>query len=98
MGAGQLLRPEQRSLFEQGWFDDVDTITDLRVRGTSSEQPQWTGHKAPQEVMHVSVEFNLQWRWLRDDSSMDEGPTTWGYALVRDGAADPWRIFDQGTG
>jgi hypothetical protein len=46
----------------------------------------------------VTVQFDLDWRWLRSDGSMPEGRTTWGYLLVRDSDDAPWRIFDQGAG
>ena len=96
--AGQLLTPEARRSFEQTWFEDVDSMTDLHVGDVSPEKSQWSGHKPGEQVVNVSASFNLQWRWLHNDGSMDEGPTTWGYLLVLDSTTGTWRIFSQGTG
>jgi hypothetical protein len=50
-----------------------------------------------QQIVRVGVTFNAEWRWFRNDGSVEEGPTTWGYFLVRDSEDKPWRIFDQGV-
>lgn len=80
------------------WCGDVLSLKRLRMRTPFAEKPQWSGHRSDQEVMDVGVTFDLRWRLFHNDGSMEEGPTTWGYTLVRDSARQPWRIADQGTG
>jgi hypothetical protein len=82
----------------KSWCEAVDSLTDVGVGDHHTERPQETGHSPPEEVANVPVTFNLNWRPFRNDGSMDEGATSWGYLLVRDSAHAPWRIFDQGVG
>jgi hypothetical protein len=82
----------------RSWCEDVASLTELDVGDHVAERPRWSGHAAPLEVANVPVTFNLSWRPLHDDGSMDEGTTTWEYLLVRTAADSSWRIFDQGTG
>lgn len=96
--AGRLLTPGQRRQVAQTWFEDVDTITHLEVGEASPEDPEWSGQSPEQQVMRVPVRFTVGWRWLHNDGSVDEGPTTWGYLPVRDDPSDPWRISGEGTG
>lgn len=78
------------------WCHDVLALRHVRVQDPVPE-PQWAGHQG-QQVMNVPVTFDLRWRLFHDDGSMPQGPTLWGYLLVRDSAGHPWRIADQGTG
>lgn len=80
------------------WCEDVASLTDVDVANHLKGNPQQTGHSLPEEVANVQVSFNLNWRPLHNDGSMDEGNTAWGYLLVRTSATSPWRIFDQGMG
>ncbi len=82
----------------RSWCHDVASLEGVDVQGHVTERPEWSGHVAPDEVVRVAVTFDLSWRLLRNDGSMNEGPTTWGYLLARDSASSPWRIFDQGVG
>jgi hypothetical protein len=69
------------------WCEDADTMDDLRVTDTFEENPRWSAHRPGQQVMNVSATID-----------MGEGRQPWGYVLVRDTPADPWRILDQGMG
>ena len=80
------------------WCEDVASLKDVDIREHLVELPESSGHSAPEEVVYVPVNFDLTWRPLHDDGSMDEGGTTWGYLLVRNSSNAPWRIFDQGMG
>ena len=82
----------------RAWCNDVASLTDVVVEGHVLERPEYSGHSDPEEVANVPVSFDLSWRPLHDDGSMAEGPTTWGFLLVRDSDGSPWRIFDQGRG
>ena len=82
----------------RAWCDDVASLTDVDVEGHVLERPEYSGHSDPEEVVYVPVTFDLTWRPLHDDGSLAEGPTTWGYLLVRDADGSPWRIFGQGRG
>lgn len=79
------------------WCQDVADLSDIDVSDHRAEDPKHTGHAAPDEVVSVPVTFDLNWRLLHRDPSMEEGPTTWGYLLIRR-PGSPWRIFDQGLG
>jgi hypothetical protein len=80
------------------WCEDVASLKNVDIQDHFSEQPNLSGHSAPEEVANVPVTFDLNWRLFHNDGSMDEGATSWGYLLVRDSADSPWRIFDQGVG
>lgn len=81
-----------------GWCKDVGRLADVRVRHHTVERPRRSGRHASEEVARVGVRFTLDWRLLHSDVSMPEGPTVWGYLLVRASADAPWRVFEQGTG
>jgi hypothetical protein len=82
----------------RSWCRDVASLAGVAVGKHFVERPAWSGHSGSVEVANVPVEFNLKWRPLHSDGSMDEGATTWGYLLARTSADAPWRIVDQGTG
>lgn len=82
----------------KSWCDKVASLTNVDVRDHFTERPQNLGPSASEEVARVPVTFDLNWRLLHGDVSMDEGATTWGYLLVRESPDSSWRIFDQGTG
>lgn len=80
------------------WCDDLGSLGNVTVHQHLRENPRWSGLPASDEVMNVPVDFDLRWRAFHDDGSLAEGPTPWGYLLVRHNAEQPWRIFDQGQG
>jgi hypothetical protein len=80
------------------WCDDVAGLADITVGPAVAEDPSWSAQPAGTEVVNVPVSFELTWRWWHDDGSMSEGPTTWGYRLVRADPQGAWRIVDQGVG
>ena len=80
------------------WCRDVASLKNVDVRDHFMEVPEYSGHSAPDEVAHVPVSFDVDWRPFHNDGSMGEGATTWGYLLVRGSVDAPWRIFDQGVG
>ena len=82
----------------RSWCEDVASLGDVGVLAHSRELPEWSGHAGTDEVVRVPVTFDLSWRPLHDDGSMDEGATSWGYLLMRDSEDSPWRIADQGVG
>lgn len=82
----------------RSWCEDVASLTDVEIGDHVEESPEHSGYGAPAEVANVPVSFDLSWRLLHDDGSMDEGATAWGYLLVRESPDAPWRIFSQGLG
>lgn len=82
----------------ESWCENVASLSGVDVRDHVKERPKDTGRSSPEEVADVPVTFHLKWRPFRNDGSMHQGATTWGYLLVHDSADSPWRIFDQGTG
>ena len=80
----------------RSWCEDISTLTDVIVDDHSIESPEFSGHSASDEVVHVPVTFDLDWRRFHSDTSMEEGNTFWGYRLVRDSKEGPWRIAGQG--
>lgn len=95
--AARLVTPGAKASAES-WCNGVAEMDDVRTRAALRENPRWSGLAPPQQVVRVPVRFDLDWRWMRSDRSMPEGRTDWGYLLVRDSDAAPWRIFDQGMG
>lgn len=47
------------------------------------------------EVLYVPVKFTLH---QREEVSMRDGETNWGYVVVRNAPSDAWLIDDQGVG
>lgn len=82
----------------KSWCEHVDSLTNIDVRKHVPGRSEDSGVPARDQVADVAVSFNLKWRPLHNDGSMDEGPTPWGYLLVRTAADAPWRIFNQGLG
>lgn len=89
------------------WCRNVSRLADVRVSDAISEASEFSdpsglrsssNQMASREVMYVPVTFDLRWRIFHFDSSMSEGPTSWGYRLERGSPNDPWRIFDEGNG
>lgn len=95
-GAAEALMTEGSEDTATTWCDDVASLSSVKVMSHVREQPEQTGHSAPEEVANVPVTFSLDWRLLQGDGAMNEGDTTWGYFLVRTAPEKPWRIFDQG--
>lgn len=94
--ASEALMTEGSEDTAAAWCHDVASLSNLKVMSHIREQPEQTGHSAPDEVANVPVTFSLDWRPLQGDGSMNEGDTTWAYFLVRTAPEKPWRIFDQG--
>ncbi|WP_062387491.1 DUF4829 domain-containing protein [Demequina iriomotensis] len=80
------------------WCGRVAHLDGVDVADAVVEDPAWSGRPATVEVVMVPVTFDLDWRLGHGDVSMPEGRTVWGYVLVREDPADPWRIADQGVG
>ena len=75
------------------WFTNVESITDVRV-GTARPEPlQGTAAQGYRHAIFVSVDFTLQ---QKHEYSMPNGPTVWGYVLVRNSAKERWLIVDEG--
>ena len=81
-----------------GWCDDVASLANVRIGKPFRVSPRFSGRQPGEQVVDVAVTFDLRWRPLHDDGSLDDGSTSWGYELVRDSPDDAWRIFSQGTG
>ena len=69
------------------WCRDVQHLRHVRIEQRAEIQGRMSG---------VAVSFDLAWRPFHDDGSMDEGPTQWGYELLRASRSAPWRITDEG--
>lgn len=82
----------------ESWCHQVASLQHVVVGESSVEEPEWSGRASDEEVVNVPVTFDLDWRLLGGDGSMEEGPATWGYLLSRTSADEPWRIVDQGVG
>lgn len=82
----------------KAWCEDIGSLTAVEVADATMDRPEDSGHSATEVVARVPVAFNLTWRPLHGDVSMAEGPTTWGYLLIRDSSDSAWRIVDQGVG
>ncbi|MFV0284979.1 MAG: hypothetical protein ACK5IM_01160 [Demequina sp.] len=80
------------------WCRNVAGLNNVEIGAPLDEDPGWSGLSADTEVVSVTVDFDLDWRPLRADGSLPEGPTTWGYRLTRASVDEPWRIVDNGVG
>jgi len=80
------------------WCEALSSLTDVSVGAPLPQDARGAGLPATADVVQVPVTFTVDWRPFRDDGSLDEGPTTWGYVLVRETARDPWRVADEGVG
>jgi hypothetical protein len=96
--AASLLTSRHAHLVEaeaDSWFTNVISIVDVKT-GAAAEQ---TGDRASpytagyRDVVRVGVTFTLEQKHV---ASMDNGPTSWGYVLVRNSDAQPWLIADEG--
>ncbi len=79
------------------WCGDVAGVTDIQVTGRHPKR-QHDPPPGSRQTVTIDVTFGLSWRPFHSDDSLGEGPTEWGYSLVRSSPHDPWRISDQGTG
>ncbi len=82
------------------WAADPPTIEDVEVSGAITQAAAGAhgavGESHAQEhaqAVLVPVTFELRGA----DTSMPDGPTAWGYILVRDGGTEAWRIADAGS-
>lgn len=80
------------------WCNNVARMGEAHTGAHQVEAPRLSNHTAPDEVVTVAVSFDLGWRLLHKDPSMDAGHTNWSYGLVRSSPEDPWRIFAEGQG
>lgn len=74
------------------WISDPPRIEDVVVSEATPESTVGTAGEGHDEAVFVPVTFDLHGA----DETMPDGPTTWGYVLVRDGDG-PWRIAGQGS-
>ena len=82
------------------WAADPPSIEDVEVCGAIT-QPAAGAHGAVGEshaqehaqAVLVPVTFELRGA----DTSVPDGPSAWGYLLVRDGDTEAWRIADAGS-
>jgi hypothetical protein len=72
---------------------NVVSITDLALQTPRPSGGPGTGAAGYREAVFVPVTFTLH---QHQAMSMPDGPTVWGYLLVRNNDTDPWRITDEG--
>ena len=70
------------------------SVADVRV-GTPREDDALASARRYRLVLNVPVNFALR---QREEVSMRDGKTTWGYVVVRQDPSDAWLIDDQGVG
>jgi hypothetical protein len=104
--AEQLLEPARRAAVEQGvdsMLTNVVSLTDIRIThvtmlpiGPGSPPSNRDGVPAGYtQAAVVSVTFNLH---QKHQISMTDGPTVWGYTVVRRNSASRWLIAAEGVG
>lgn len=76
------------------WAAHPPRIEDVQVAAAIPQSPAGTAGEGHAEVVFVPVTFDLH----GGDETMPDGPTAWGYLLVRDREGQPWRIADAGGG
>ena len=98
--AKQLLEPGYRKQVESeadGDFENVVSISDVRITGTSTDYGPWrkplpNGYS---DVITVQTRYNLHQKRVE---SRNDGDTMWGYTLVRRGPGSRWLIEEEGMG
>ena len=75
------------------WFTNVRSITGVHVGTPRPEPLQGSAAQGYRHAMFVPVDFTLQ---QKHEYSMPNGPTVWGYVLVRNSVKDRWLIVDEG--
>ncbi|WP_328594528.1 DUF4829 domain-containing protein [Actinomadura macrotermitis] len=99
--AGQALTTGYFAELQKQVVRQDDIFKDARLAGIKIDAPVVErGYKSPDghryaDAVNVPVSFDLQHAHLQ---SMPDGPTDWGYLLVRTAPGKPWRINDQGVG
>ena len=104
--AEQLLEPARRTVVEQlvdSMLTNVVSLTDVRIThvtmlpvGPGSPPGNRDGIPAGYtQAAVVSVTFNLH---QKRQISMTDGPTVWGYTVVRRNSASRWLIAGEGVG
>ena len=73
------------------WADDPPTIEDVEVSGAMSD-PSGRAATGYVHSVYVPVTFTLHGA----DETMSDGPTAWGYRVVRNTDAEVWKIADAG--
>jgi hypothetical protein len=90
--ARQLLTPQRaKNVGAQAdsFFDNVNSITKLELL---PERPEFgSDYKF---AVKIPVTFDLD---QKEEMSMPDGPTDWGYLLGRNATNEPWRIYDEGV-
>lgn len=76
-----------------GWAEDPPTIEDVEVSAPWPEPTRGTAGEGHAQAVFVPVKFTLRGA----DETMPDGPTDWGYVLVRDTNTEAWRIASAGS-
>lgn len=77
------------------WAEDPPQIDDIEVGTSLRQDPTGTAAEGHAQAVFVPVTFTLHGA---GDETMPDGPTSWGYLLMRDGDQEPWLIQDNGDG
>jgi len=72
---------------------DPPRIEDVEISPATPESTVGTAGEGHADAVFVPVTFDLHGA----DATMPDGPTDWGYVLVRDGDDEPWLIASSGS-
>ncbi len=75
------------------WAGDPPSIENVEVSAAMARSTTGTAAEGHAQAVFVPVTFDLR----GGDESMPDGPTSWGYVLVREGDSEAWRIADAGS-
>jgi hypothetical protein len=78
-----------------GWFTNLVSITDLTVADPMPQAAADSSRLDYRDVTYVPVEFTLR---QRNQDSMPDGHTVWGFTLARNSATERWLIDNEGVG
>ncbi len=76
-----------------GWAADPPIIEDVEVSAAVAHSTTGTAAEGHAQAVFVPVSFELR----GGDETVPDGPTSWGYVLVRDSESEAWRIADAGS-
>jgi hypothetical protein len=95
--ARALLTPTHAQLVERepdGWFTNIVSVTALKINRPFND-PLDARQRHYRYAVGMGVTFDLKQHQVM---SMPNGPTVWGYILVRNSRTQRWLIADEGTG
>jgi hypothetical protein len=79
-----------------GWLDNLEGVRLIRAEGVVRDLGGIGSARRHREVIYLPVELDLDFVDPTRSNFPADGPTHWGYVLVRDAPGEAWRVDDEG--